>query len=181
MFDRIDVLALAGFLAVSFWGIDDESNGRLRRMFTEPEEPQIQIVMGQAARKAQLQPPAWVFGLVWPVLYALCGVSGFIFWKNEPGFWYLFGLGGYSAAKVLNRYWTTCFVSGHTTLSAWMIVLMEVFGGLYLTASCVLASGALAWVGAALYVPILVWQGFALYLNLQIVKRKYAVVSVEDI
>lgn len=34
------------------------------------------------AKKPSLQPPGWVFAVVWPVLYLLLGVSGALLWRR---------------------------------------------------------------------------------------------------
>ncbi|MGE0525539.1 MAG: TspO/MBR family protein [Bdellovibrionales bacterium] len=185
MFDQIDLVVLALFIAFWFWGIDDRENTKIRDMFDSPDDHGADVVLvgesvTESIRKPRLQPPPWVFGVVWPILYITSAVSGFLFWQQDTGFWYFFGMSCYAAARIINRYWTRCFVAGWFALAAWMIVAMQVLGGLYLAAGFVLVSDAVAWVGLALYIPLLVWQTFALYLNVKVIRNKRRFVSMDD-
>lgn len=39
-----------------------------------------------ALTKPSLSPPAWVFGVVWTILYFLIGISLYLFWKTDVDF-----------------------------------------------------------------------------------------------
>ena len=181
MFDQIDLVVLALFIAFWFWGIDDTENKRIRDLFEPPDEPESDVVViVETPSRSSLQPPSWVFGVVWPVLYVTSAVSGFLFWQRDTGFWYFFGMACYAGARIINRYWTRTFIAGWFVLSAWMIVGMQVLGGLYLASAFVLVSDPVSWVGAALYIPLLAWQTFALYLNVTVIRKKRRVVDIND-
>jgi tryptophan-rich sensory protein len=61
-------------------------------------------------RKPSWQPPDWLFGPVWTLIFALCALSGYIAWRNAPnrggrdGIIGLFALNGF-----LNILWSTMF------------------------------------------------------------------------
>jgi benzodiazapine receptor len=61
-------------------------------------------------RKPSWQPPDWLFGPVWTLIFGLCALSGYIAWRNAPnrggrdGIIGLFALNGF-----LNILWSTIF------------------------------------------------------------------------
>jgi translocator protein len=113
-------------------------------------------------RKPALTPPGWVFGVVWPVLYAMMGAAAWQLWRHG-------GMGGpnkaafilFAAQLVLNAAWTILFFGWHRP----GLALVEL-GLLWLA---VLATMILFWrrdpAAGALLAPYLAWISFAAYLN----------------
>ena len=167
MLDHVDVLALGASIAFGFWGIDDPRNQRIRDVY-DPDDYQGGVVIGGAStsRLSVSRPPWYVFAVVWPLLYAMISASLFFFWRGEIDAWYLIGLGAFALARIVNRYWTVVYVSGRIKAAAWMVIAMQVFGGIYLACVFLVLENPTKWIAACLYMPLLVWQCYALYLNL---------------
>ena|SRR5690349_403322 len=115
-----------------------------------------------ALEKPFFNPPNWVFGPVWTLLYILMGISLYLVWtaknKNQKTTAYkLFGL-----QLVLNALWSIVFFGLH---QPWLAVV--VIGALLvvLTITIKVFSGyskAAAW----LLVPYIAWVSFATTLNI---------------
>jgi benzodiazapine receptor len=121
----------------------------------------------QALRKPAWQPPDWLFGPAWTLIFALTALSGAIAWRRAPDSttreWIiaLFALNGF-----LNVLWSLLFFRMHRPDWA----LIEV---VFLWLSIVLLIVVLmrfSKPASALLVPYLLWVTFAGYLNLTIVR-----------
>jgi benzodiazapine receptor len=107
-------------------------------------------------------PPAWLFGPVWTVLYALIALSGWLYWRarGTRG-----GLGWYVAGLVLNAAWTPLFfAAGAYTVALVDIVVLDV-----VIAGTILVFRRTSPPAAALQLPYLAWTLFATALNVAIV------------
>ncbi|HUV13439.1 MAG TPA: TspO/MBR family protein [Acidobacteriota bacterium] len=112
--------------------------------------------------KPAFNPPAWVFGPVWTVLYLMMGVAAFLVWKKgleEPGvkmamLLFLVQLG-------LNAVWPLLFFGIHAPGIAFaeILILWAAIG------ATLIAFGAQNIVAGALLVPYLAWVSFAAVLN----------------
>ena len=114
----------------------------------------------QNIAKPSWNPPNWVFGPVWTILYILMGIALFIIWKSENRdrrtaiiFWVI--------QLVLNFLWTILFFNQRQILGAfiemillWIMILMTI---IYFARISKLA----AW----LMVPYIAWVSFAALLN----------------
>ena len=107
-------------------------------------------------------PPAWLFGPVWTVLYALIALSGWLYWRTGGTGR---GLGWYAAGLLLNAAWTPLFfaASAYTAALADILVLDVVIAG------TVLLFRRTSPLAAALQLPYLAWTLFATALNAAIV------------
>ena len=112
--------------------------------------------------KPFFNPPGWVFGPVWTVLYILMAVSAALVWQkglDRPKVRAAMGL--YLAQLVLNAIWTPIFFGLEMPLLAFIdIVLLWV--GIIFT---ILAFLRVSKIAAALMTPYLVWTTFAAVLN----------------
>ena len=171
MLDHVDVLALGASVAFSFWGIDDPRNQRIRDVYDPSDDGRGAVIIGGRSLSSVSRPPWYVFAVVWPALYAMIAASLFLFWQGPIDVWYLIGLGAFAVARIVNRYWTVVYVSGRVKIAAWMIVAMQVFGGLYLATVFLVLENPSKWVSAGLYMPLLAWQCYALYLNVAECRR----------
>lgn len=111
--------------------------------------------------KPSWNPPSWIFGPVWTMLYALMGTAGAMIWnqKNLPGA--KLALFVYGAQLVLNALWSMIFFGlknpGLAFLEIIILLLM------------ILVTTILFWkinpVAGALMIPYILWVSFATYLN----------------
>ncbi|QQG46550.1 MAG: tryptophan-rich sensory protein [Candidatus Niyogibacteria bacterium] len=123
--------------------------------------------------KPALNPPAWVFGPAWTMLYALMGISLFLIWKINP-----------SEARVGERRRAVTLFFIQLFLNAiWSIIFFGLHGSTWLTINnlgwalvdIILLWLAIVWTmvvfykisrpAAYLLVPYLLWVSFAMYLN----------------
>ncbi|NLT06616.1 MAG: tryptophan-rich sensory protein [Solirubrobacterales bacterium] len=73
--------------------------------------------------KPAWQPPGWVFGPVWTVLYGLLAVSTFLAWRRVTGPRRPLVLGLYAANYALNLGWTLLFFAAEAALVASLEIL----------------------------------------------------------
>ena len=110
----------------------------------------------RALNKPSWNPPDWVFGPVWTVLYGMVGYAGYRVWtRRERIGGALFGV--WVAQLALNYLWTPLFFSAQSL----PLASVEIAALL----AAVLAFMALAWgrdrVSFWLFVPYVAWVGFA--------------------
>jgi benzodiazapine receptor len=115
-------------------------------------------------RKPSFNPPNWIFGSVWTILYILMGVAAWMVWRQPVSqlrtyalIWFLIQLG-------LNFLWSMIFFRWHAIAGAlgeisflWLAILptMVLFWEVYPLAGWLMA-------------PYLAWVSFAMVLNLGI-------------
>lgn len=117
-----------------------------------------------ALEKPFFNPPNWVFGPVWTLLYVLMGVSLYLIWINKgkkpkQSAYNLFG-----AQLVLNALWSIVFFGLHQPWLA-VIVIMALLTTLTLTIRSFAPYSKMA---AWLLVPYIAWVSFATTLNISI-------------
>ena len=118
-------------------------------------------------RKPSWQPPDWLFGPAWTVIFILAALSGIAGWRaTTHGAAAALMLGLYAVNGALNILWSVLFFS----LRRPDLALREV-GLLWLSVAALMVFLA-AHAGAAwlLLLPYLLWVGFAGYLNYTIVR-----------
>ncbi len=116
--------------------------------------------------KPFFNPPNWVFGPVWSVLYFMIAVSLFLFWKREVRGEHqreIFGL--FIFQLILNALWSIVFFGFHSPEIAMVIIFVLVLNiGLLIKQ---------LWrqyrASAYLLIPYLLWVSFATILNIAIV------------
>lgn len=113
-----------------------------------------------ALLKPSFNPPSWVFGPAWTILYALMGVAAYLVWqrggKKE--------LQWYWAQLAVNAIWMPLFFGLHNTLLALVDIVV-------LWILIAITTGKFARVSrtaALLLAPYLVWVSFAAVLNASI-------------
>ena len=107
--------------------------------------------------KSNLNPPGYVFGIVWPVLYLLMGIT---IWRTYSIIKNLFYV-----QLFLNAIWSWLFFSFHLPLIALLDIWLLIFINLKIL-FLILKEDKLA---AFLFAPYIMWLFFASYLNLYIV------------
>jgi len=147
--DGREMLVLAGFVAACF-GV-----AACGALVTGP------AVAGwyQGIAKPSFNPPAWVFGPVWTVLYALMGWAAFLAWR-QSGLRSL-PLALFGAQLVLNGLWSPVFF-GLGRPGAALAVIAALWVAI---ASTLVAFWRVDRRAGALFVPYLAWVSFAAALN----------------
>lgn len=111
--------------------------------------------------KPPFNPPNWVFGPVWSLLYVLIAVAGWLVWRSEPG-----GpaMRAWIAQLVLNFLWSPVFFGARQVGLALVVVALLL--------ATILTFMRLAWkrhrAAAWLFVPYACWVAFATLLNASI-------------
>lgn len=109
--------------------------------------------------KPPLNPPEWVFGPVWTLLYILMAISAWLVWRRV-GFAST-ALKLFFVQLLLNATWSFLFFGLRRPDYA--------FGEILLLWAAILATMIAFWkvrpLAGALFVPYLAWVSFATYLN----------------
>lgn len=109
-----------------------------------------------------LMPPAWLFPVVWAVLYALMGISAYLIYFSDGSADKKRALWIYAAQLAVNFSWSIVFFKYEKLWAgAAVIILLIVLVVLMIKAFKKISSTA-AW----LNVPYLLWLIFAAYLNI---------------
>ncbi len=115
--------------------------------------------------KSILNPPSYVFGIVWPILYALLGISTFIVVKkakkNE-----IFAIAFLFFTNLMfNILWSVFFFGLQKPLLAFIEVIALFILTLFLTK----AYNKISKFAGYMLFPYILWLGFAIYLNFIVV------------
>jgi tryptophan-rich sensory protein len=114
-----------------------------------------------ALRKPGFMPPGWAFGVVWPILYALLGVSLAMVVAEPPSVRRRTALLLFSVQLLLNFAWSPIFFAGHDiSLANWVIFVMAVVAAVAARQFLSLRRDA-----GLLMIPYLAWLVFAATLN----------------
>ena len=112
-------------------------------------------------RKPSWQPPNWLFGPVWMVLYAMIALSGWIVWHSAGADQLLVAMLIYGVQLVFNALWSYCFFGlrqpglALADMSAlWISILLAI-----------LVFYPVSALAAGLLLPYLLWVSFAWRLN----------------
>jgi tryptophan-rich sensory protein len=119
----------------------------------------------QGLEKPPFNPPGWVFGPVWTVLYALMGLAAFRVWREGTERRDVrTALGLFVAQLVLNGVWTPVFFGAESIVGGAVVIVAL----LVLLALTVRAFFRISRAAGWLLVPYLLWVAFATALNLSI-------------
>lgn len=127
------------------------------------------VVTGKAMQdfmpfnKPVLSPPAWLFPVVWTLLYILMGIAAYIVWQSKSSDKDL-ALKFYGVQLLFNFFWSYIFFNLQSYLFAfiWLIILW-----LLIIVTTVLFYRINKTAGYLL-IPYLLWVTFAAYLNFAI-------------
>ena len=112
----------------------------------------------ESLNKSSLNPPDYLFGIVWPILYILMAVVSFLHAKSISK-WYIPQL-------VLNVAWPWLFFVCQQPEIAFINIVVLIWLNLVILMKL---KGQGAWLSFALYLPYLLWISFASFLNISIV------------
>ena len=107
--------------------------------------------------KSPLNPPSYVFGIVWPILYAIMAFVSFKAAKNISTLFIL--------QLLANAAWSWIFFYFHAPL----IALIDISVLIYLNQKIISILRGESLLLFYLYLPYLVWLSFAAFLNASIV------------
>ena len=111
----------------------------------------------QSLNKSDLNPPGFVFGIVWPILYILMSISTYRTFTETGRIFFI--------QLVFNTAWSWMFFAFHmpflALLNIWMLI--------YWNTSLAFKMIKIDKLSAILYSPYVIWLIFASYLNLFIV------------
>ncbi len=119
-----------------------------------------------ALRKPAWNPPAWIFGPVWTLLYGMMAVSAWLVWRQGQGGWKAQGrpLRLFLVQWLFNLLWTPLFFGMHWPGIAFADIAVLWF--------VIIATLAAFWkvnhAAALLLLPYLGWVSFASVLNFTI-------------
>ena len=107
--------------------------------------------------KSELNPPSYVFGIVWPILYILMMVSAFLAYKKV----FLF----FIIQLFFNATWSWLFFRFQMPMIALLDIYLLIALNIYIL-NLMYKENKLSFF---LFIPYVVWISFASYLNLFIV------------
>jgi benzodiazapine receptor len=114
--------------------------------------------------KPSFNPPNWLFGPVWTVLYAMMGVAAWRVWCKAWGNRARRPLALFALQLALNLGWSVTFFGLHA-IGAAVVVIVALEAAILGT---MLAFRRIDGVAAALLVPYALWVAFATLLNVTI-------------
>lgn len=144
-----------------------EIAGMIGSIFTFPEITSWYATL----MKPTLNPPSWIFGPVWTLLYALMGIAVFLVWEKHRTTKLKkkrkiieFALWIFVAQLLLNILWSILFFGLHNPALAFLdLVAMWIF-----IALTMYAFKPINKTSAYLLIPYILWVTFAGYLNFSV-------------
>ena len=121
----------------------------------------------QTINRPSWNPPSWVFGPVWTLLYILMGIALYLVWKSESSpRMKQTAILLFSLQLLLNFCWSFIFFSLHEIgwalvemIGLWMMILLTilVFARIHKTAAWLLVP-YISWVSFATLLTYTIWQ-----------------------
>ena len=111
----------------------------------------------QSLLKSDLNPPGFVFGIVWPILYLLMSVSAYRTFEATKNLFII--------QLFFNTIWSWLFFSFHMPVIALMNIWLLIFLNIKLAFQMIKIDK----ISGIIFIPYVVWLLFASYLNLFIV------------
>lgn len=111
--------------------------------------------------KPPLSPPAWLFPVVWTVLYILMGISAYMIYQFDDDFKFV-ALTVYGVQLIFNFLWSIIYFNIGNVLFAfvWLVMLWVLIVAMIISFAQINKTATL------LQIPYLIWVTFAGYLNL---------------
>ena len=117
-----------------------------------------------ALQKPSWNPPPWVFGPVWTVLYLMMAIAAWIVWRQR-GFKGAAGaLGIFALQLALNAAWSPLFFGLRNPLAG----LVDIIPLWIAIMATIISFRRISPLAGALLVPYWLWVGFATALNFMI-------------
>jgi len=120
----------------------------------------------QLLEKPVLQPPGYVFGIAWTILYCFMGFAFAIILSARGAKLQILGIAFFIIQFILNLLWSPIFFGQHqVTTALYLLIAIWLFAAITIYIFAKIRPLA-AW----LLVPYLLWLSFATMLNFQIDK-----------
>lgn len=123
------------------------------------------MVLYSQINRPPLSPPAWLFPVVWTILYTLMGISLYLVWNSDASYIekrnaYIF----FGVQLFLNFIWSPIFFGSERFLLAFIVlVFMWIF-----TIGMIVSFYKISRPAGILQIPYILWLTFAGYLNFAI-------------
>jgi len=114
--------------------------------------------------KPRWTPPAWLFGPVWTVLYAMMAISVWTVWRLRDRHRIAAAVAAFAVQLALNAAWSPLFFGAHNPGAALADILLLLVALVVTIRLFAEKSVVAAW----LLVPYILWVSFASVLNLAI-------------
>ena len=111
----------------------------------------------QELTKSSLNPPGYVFGIVWPILYLFMSISAYRAFEKIYKIFFV--------QLLFNTIWSWLFFAFHLPV----IALLDIWLLIFLNVKITIVLFKTDRISAFLYLPYVIWLCFASYLNLFIV------------
>ena len=111
----------------------------------------------QSLIKSNLNPPGYIFGIVWPILYFLMSISAYRTFKSTKNLFFV--------QLFLNTIWSWLFFSFQMPL----ISLLDIYILIFLNIIIFIKMLKEDMFSGLIYLPYLIWLMFESYLNIFIV------------
>ena len=115
-----------------------------------------------ALTKPSFNPPNWIFGPVWTVLYALIAFAGWRIWKQAGGWCGALSL--WVLQLVLNGLWTPLFFGIHRI----DLALLDIATLVLVLIATIIAFFKCDRIAGVVLLPYLAWVSFAILLTVSI-------------
>lgn len=112
-------------------------------------------------KKSKLNPPGWLFGVVWSLLFTLIGIAFYFVWISSSSNLRTFAFVLFGFQFVLNVLWSYLFFGLQNPLFGFVgILVLEIF---------IVTTAILFYlvkpVSGYLFIPYFLWVAFAAFLN----------------
>lgn len=114
--------------------------------------------------KPRWNPPPWLFGPVWTVLYLLIAAAGHLLWRRRTERGAKAALALWGAQMTLNHAWSPIFF-GRRRIG---LAAFEVTAMWAAIVACIAASRRVSRLASMLLLPYLAWVSFAAALNIRV-------------
>lgn len=111
--------------------------------------------------KSNLTPPAILFSIVWPILYVLLAIAGYLLWQNQQNPKVKLALYCFIIQVIMNWSWSLIFFQFHWVAFSLVLIVMMTF----LTVSTIFFAKNTIRIISLLLIPYFLWLIFASYLN----------------
>ena len=117
----------------------------------------------QTLLKPEIQPPGWIFGVIWPTLYLMLGLAFAMVLHARGVRRRNMAIGLFLSQFVINLTWSPIFFGAHQVTAAFFVIIAMLGLAIATTVAFARVRKAAAW----LMVPYLGWISFAAILNFQ--------------
>lgn len=117
-------------------------------------------------KRPSFNPPSWIFGPVWTLLYLMMGVSIYFIWISAGSFNITLAIVIFLVQLFLNLIWSLLFFKMHSPKWAFVDIVLMFIAIL----ATIIVFYPISRVAAYLLIPYILWVGFASFLNFSIWK-----------